>query len=261
MRTASRPFSLGVIKCASAAANVWRDSARLSARAFFDAQHAFVAPMQGIGSRLGTDPTGVMPRRNVWFAGALTVSKPQPVPCSTAPALPPLACAPIYPGRAGPGGLAGPLGAMDGAHEPPWVKAHCSRGTASHAAERPAASGWAGPRSGVYGVSRQPTRASQDVADAALGFGRRCKPGRARLYGAPPRPAFGVKTPSISASRAVNPSIGVHSQGPGRQHRQPQRNFRLKVVDKAPLLIWQQRSTQPNKKNGGASFHSPPGFQ
>ena len=159
MRTASRPFSLGVIKCASAAANVWRDSARLSARAFFDAQHAFVAPMQGIGSRLGTDPTGVMPRRNVWFAGALTVSKPQPVPCSTAPALPPLACAPIYPGRAGPGGLAGPLSAMDGAHEPPWVKAHCSRGTASHAAERPAASGWAGPRSGVYGVSRQPTRA------------------------------------------------------------------------------------------------------
>ncbi|MBN5031402.1 hypothetical protein JY419_18370, partial [Stenotrophomonas maltophilia] len=38
-----------------------------------------------------------------------------------------------------------------------------------------------------------------------------------------------------------------------------QRNSRLKVVDKAPLFIWQQRSTQPHKKTGGASFHSPTG--
>jgi len=72
--------------------------------------------------------------------------------------------------------LPGPLGAMDGAHEPPGVKAHCSRGTASHATERPAASGWAGPRSGVHGVSRQgvslPARTeAQTARKPALRFG------------------------------------------------------------------------------------------
>ncbi len=44
------------------------------------------------------------------------------------------------------------VGAMDGAIEPPGVRALCLRSTASQAPERPAASGWAGPRSGVYGV-------------------------------------------------------------------------------------------------------------
>jgi len=43
--------------------------------------------------------------------------------------------------------------------EPPWVRAHCLRGIASHAFERTAASGWAGPRSGVHGGSRGPTHA------------------------------------------------------------------------------------------------------
>jgi len=43
--------------------------------------------------------------------------------------------------------------------EPPWVRAHCLRGIASHAFERTAASGWAGPRSGVHGGSRDPTHA------------------------------------------------------------------------------------------------------
>ncbi|HGM4747542.1 TPA: hypothetical protein ACKPYJ_004561, partial [Stenotrophomonas maltophilia] len=52
---------------------------------------------------------------------------------------------------------------MDAAIEPPWVRAVCLRSIASQAPERTAASGWAGPRSGVYGVSclsmppRQPT--------------------------------------------------------------------------------------------------------
>ena len=49
------------------------------------------------------------------------------------------------------------VGAMDGAIEPPWVRALCLRSTASQAPERTAASGWAGPRRGVYGVSCQPT--------------------------------------------------------------------------------------------------------
>ena len=49
------------------------------------------------------------------------------------------------------------VGAMDGAIEPPGVRALCLRRTASQARERPTASGWAGPRSGVYGVSCQPT--------------------------------------------------------------------------------------------------------
>ena len=47
------------------------------------------------------------------------------------------------------------VGAMDGAIEPPWVRALCLRSTASQAPERTAASGWAGL--GVYGVSWQPT--------------------------------------------------------------------------------------------------------
>ncbi|KAG1440182.1 hypothetical protein G6F55_013558 [Rhizopus delemar] len=42
---------------------------------------------------------------------------------------------------------------MDGAIEPPGVRALCLRSTASQAPERTAASGWAGPRSGVYGVT------------------------------------------------------------------------------------------------------------
>ena len=44
------------------------------------------------------------------------------------------------------------VGAMDGAIEPPWVRALCLRSTASQAPERTAASGWAGPRRGIYGV-------------------------------------------------------------------------------------------------------------
>ncbi len=56
--------------------------------------------------------------------------------------------------------------AQDCAHEqaatePPWVRVLCLRSTASRAPERPAASGWAGPRSGVYGVSWLRPPASQ----------------------------------------------------------------------------------------------------
>ncbi|WP_414491678.1 hypothetical protein, partial [Stenotrophomonas maltophilia] len=59
----------------------------------------------------------------------------------------------------------------------------------------------------------------------------------------------------VSAGQGLeNP--GKTASGTGFQRR---RNSRLKVVDKAPLFIWQQRSTQPHKKTGGASFHSPTG--
>ena len=51
----------------------------------------------------------------------------------------------------------GGVSAMDGATEPPWVRALCLRSTASQAPERTAASGWAGPRRGIYGVPRNRT--------------------------------------------------------------------------------------------------------
>ncbi len=60
-------------------------------------------------------------------------------------------------------GLGRTDGAMDGAIEPPWVRALCLRSTASQAPERTAASGWAGPRRGVYGVSCQPTPPRQTI--------------------------------------------------------------------------------------------------
>ncbi len=41
-------------------------------------------------------------------------------------------------------------------HRAPWARALCSRNTASQAPERTAASGWAGPRSGVHGVPGHP---------------------------------------------------------------------------------------------------------
>ena len=57
------------------------------------------------------------------------------------------------------GWVGGTLSRMDAATELTRVRALCLRGTALQAPERPAASGWAGPRSGTCSVSRQPTRA------------------------------------------------------------------------------------------------------
>jgi hypothetical protein len=60
--------------------------------------------------------------------------------------------------------------------EPPWVRAHCLRGTASHAFERTAASGWAGPRSGVYGASRlgMAALAQHGAANSRMQPGQQC---------------------------------------------------------------------------------------
>ncbi len=55
-----------------------------------------------------------------------------------------------------------------GAIEPPGVRALCLRSTASQAPERPAASGWAGPRSGVYGVSCSPTPPRPTISNPEL---------------------------------------------------------------------------------------------
>ncbi|MBA0304481.1 hypothetical protein D7Y36_16650 [Stenotrophomonas maltophilia] len=57
------------------------------------------------------------------------------------------------------------VGAMDGAIEPPRVRALCLRSTASQVPERTAASGWAGPRRGVYGVSCSPTPSRQTISN------------------------------------------------------------------------------------------------
>jgi len=65
----------------------------------------------------------------------------------------------------------GTLSAMDGATELTWVRAHCLRGTASHASERTAASGWAGPRSGTCSVSREPTGPRTAKEHRPQGFG------------------------------------------------------------------------------------------
>ena len=61
--------------------------------------------------------------------------------------------------------LTGTVSGMDAAAKPPGVRALCLRSTASLAPERTAASGWAGPRRGVHGVSRaaSPTRALQQT--------------------------------------------------------------------------------------------------
>jgi|GEM_PF-3369797 hypothetical protein len=91
------------------------------------------------GSRLGTDPT--LPH----------VIRVEPRPAWL-----------IFPAARDPpsrgGRRAAPVGTvknMDVFAKPPRVKAHCLRGTASRATERPAAGGWAGARRAVYGVSRK----------------------------------------------------------------------------------------------------------
>jgi hypothetical protein len=93
------------------------------------------------GSRLGTDPT---------------------VPTSPSDPHRATPCVAEFSIRArstvGGGRRAAPVGTvknMDVFAKPPRVKAHCLRGTASRATERPAAGGWAGARRAVYGVSRK----------------------------------------------------------------------------------------------------------
>ena len=76
------------------------------------------------------------------------------------------------------------VGAMDGAIEPPGVRALCLRSTASQAPERTAASGWAGPRKGglrrVLPVhtalpNQQKTRAALALALAVALASSRCR--------------------------------------------------------------------------------------
>ncbi len=80
-----------------------------------------------------------------------------------------------------------------GAIEPPGVRALCSRSTASQAPERPAASGWAGPRSGVYGVSCQPSPSRQTISTPEplwmLMLTLPAAGGPPRVSAAPPHPA------------------------------------------------------------------------
>ncbi|MNX41606.1 hypothetical protein D3C86_720120 [compost metagenome] len=71
MRTASRPFCCLVKRAGMKPAP---GTPRASVHAFADAQHAFVAPTQGIGGRLGTDPGNVTPRRHAWRMAAVTAA-------------------------------------------------------------------------------------------------------------------------------------------------------------------------------------------
>ncbi len=71
MRTASPPFCCLVKRAGMEPAP---GTPRASVHAFLDAQHAFVAPTQGIGGRLGTDPGNVTPRRHAWRKAAVTAA-------------------------------------------------------------------------------------------------------------------------------------------------------------------------------------------
>src|SRR6185437_6581640 len=89
------------------------------------------------------------------------------------------------------------VGAMDGAIEPPRVRALCLRRTASQAPERTAARGWAGPRSGVYGVSCHPTpprhptecRSCSCCCCCCCCCSQGCRPAAGTTAGAGPSPA------------------------------------------------------------------------
>ena len=81
-----------------------------------------------------------------------------------------------------------------GAIEPPGVRALCLRSTASQAPERTAASGWAGPRSGVYGVSCQPTPPRHPPGSSCCYCG--CRPAAGATAGAGRQPAQAPKRSS-----------------------------------------------------------------
>ncbi len=104
------------------------------------------------------------------------------------------------------------VGAMDGAIEPPGVRALCLRSTASQAPERPAASGWAGL--GVYGVSCSPTPPRPTISNP--------EPLRLRLW---PLQVQGCKpckaptSPSLqSPAGRGSPATAAASATPGSSH-------------------------------------------
>ncbi len=81
-----------------------------------------------------------------------------------------------------------------GAIEPPGVRALCLRSTASQAPERTVASGWAGSRSGVYGVSCQPTPPRHPPGSSCCYCG--CRPAAGATAGAGRQPAQAPKRSS-----------------------------------------------------------------
>ncbi len=89
------------------------------------------------------------------------------------------------------GWVTGALHRMDAMAELTRVRAHCLRGTASHASERTAAGGWAGPRSGTCSVPRLPTPTSP---------ASRTDPARRQALAIAPAPALG-----FSASKKNKP--------------------------------------------------------
>ena len=83
--------------------------------------------------------------------------------------------------------VCGGLSRMDAATQPTRVKAHCLRGTASRATERPIAGDWAGPRRGTCGDPANPYRAEPGPTHppaCSCSPKTNSEPGRARLYAA-----------------------------------------------------------------------------
>ena len=90
---------------------------------------------------------------------------------------------------------------MDAAAQPPWVRALCLRSTASQAPERTAASGWAGPRSGVYGVSRNLTHPAIPQ-EPRFCFGCCCCSSSQQVQGCKPcRPTPSLRTTDVTLMR------------------------------------------------------------
>ncbi len=131
------------------------------------------------------------------------------------------------------------VGGMDAAIEPPWVRALCLRSIASQAPERTAASGWAGPRSGVYGVSclsmppRQPTECQLLPLLLLLG----CRPAAGTTRGQ------GAALPKNTHKKTAGRGLLFRCNGAPGEIRTPDRLVRSQVLYPTELRA---RGTQSN---------------
>ncbi len=110
---------------------------------------------------------------------------------------------------------------MGAAAKPPWVRALCLRSTASQALERPAASDWAGPRSGVYGVSRNRTHPAIPDSPLSLLLLLRPLPLPLRVQGAALQPPFPEHSAQWFERRAHAGHGTLGTTEPPVIHREP----------------------------------------
>ena len=134
--------------------------------------------------------------------------------------------------RVGTGGLAGPSGAMDGVREPPRVKAHCSRGTASHTTERTAASGWTGAAGFTACPANPPVPTQRDTiapllaVAVAVGW-QKTNPSTLPVLA---RAALAVDAEDVALDRAVAPARQVVEAHPHALHLHPVRQLHRQLV-------------------------------